>query len=190
MSRRTFDVGVDIDDVIYPWSITAHRICERAGITNGKMFKSWHMWEDYGCTKEEWLAALEGPILTGELHQQQPLHYEVLQLHRLRERGHRIHLVTARGHHDHAEVIIDDTLDWLAAWDIPNDSITFSDTKTEVEVDYFVDDSPANYDRLKTAGRNVWLMDAQHNRWDRSCTRRRVPNLFAFANLVIDGEVA
>lgn len=155
-------IGFDIDDVLYPWYVTAHGLCEAAGITNGNEPTSWAPYEQYGCTDQQWFDALAVGTLDGSLYSVPPIEGVVDDLFRLREAGHSIHLVTARGFLRHGELIRQQTVTWLRQWDIPHDSLTFSKDKRVANVDVFIDDAAHNYDQLigTTA---VWLLHAPHN---------------------------
>ena len=65
-------IMLDIDDVLYPWFNTAQRLCEAAGITNGKTATQWEMWLDYGCSKEDWLKVVYRGALDGDLYAEKP----------------------------------------------------------------------------------------------------------------------
>jgi hypothetical protein len=180
-------IGIDIDDVLYPWYVTAHGICERAGITNGVTPSSWRAYEDYGCTDEAWYAALAAATLTGELYEAAPLEDAAVQLQRLRDAGHTVHLVTARGFMQHGDLIKAWTIRWILDHEVPHDSLTFSRDKTLVRTDAFLDDAPHNYDELLAAGVAVWLLHAPHNvgqRRDRLC----VASLREFVDIQLEEE--
>lgn len=157
-------IGVDIDDVLFPWYDQAHVACTAAGITNGITPTSWYVHESYGCTLEEWIAALSAATLDGSLYRGDPYPGAVDALERLKAAGHTIHLVTARGLLQHGELIKAHTYRWVAdhlAHVV--DSLTFSKDKTVVPVDVFIDDNVKNYDAVEAAGIECWLIDRPWN---------------------------
>lgn len=177
-------VGIDIDDVLYPWYDVAHRVCDTAGITNGATPTSWAPYEQYGCTDQAWFDALAIATLTGELYGAPPIAGVREQLERLHDAGHTIHLVTARGFLQHGKIIRLDTIEWINEYGIPHDSLTFIKDKRLVDVDAFIDDAPHNYDQLAEHGFHVWLLHAPHNvhaRTGRDC----VATLEEFVDLIL-----
>jgi len=183
-------IGVDIDDVLYPWYDTAHEVCVRAGITNGVTPTQWDVPADYGCTLEEWIATLQGGTLDGSLYSGPPYPGVLRSLERLVEAGHTIHLVTARGWLQHGHEIKRHTVAWLREWEVPYSSLTFSRDKTILAADVFVDDSPTNYDTLWQAGLACFLIDQPWNQdvpafFDGS----RVLSFNHFTELVMSGTI-
>ena len=90
-------IGVDVDDVLYPWYASAHRVCSQAGVTNGIMPITWACYDEYGITFEEWQGVLSYPTLEGSLYLAAPYHGTRDALALLKNAGHTVHLVTARG---------------------------------------------------------------------------------------------
>jgi len=175
-------IGVDVDDVLFPWGYRAHALCKAAGITNGKQVTQWEAHLDYGVPLQSWLDAV-GPMVDDGSYLAAP--YEGVQdaLARLQAAGHTIHLVTARGGFSRGSEIRQQTIQWLSDWEIPYDALTFSKDKTVVNVDVFIDDSLKNYDALVAAGVNTYLVNQPHNGpwFDR---RQRVNSFVEFADLL------
>lgn len=194
-SYLTYDVGVDIDDVLHPWFLTAHGLCEVAGITNGVVPKTWKMADEYECDKDVWVAVLEQATLAGTLYGVAPIPGAVEALRRLMFAGHRIHLVTARatapwqGMEQQAE-IMRQTRGWIEEYAVPNDSLTFCADKARVanlsSLDYFIDDGVHNFQDLEQRARDCvpYLMTAPHN--GDFYTPFRVDAMDDFADLVIE----
>ncbi|TCC19929.1 hypothetical protein [Kribbella sindirgiensis] len=181
-------IGVDIDDVIYPFMDTAHKLCEEAGITNGRQVDAWHMWESYGCTRKEFMAVMDAATLTGELYDALPIESAQWALKDLADAGHEIHLVTARGFGwNHGRLVRYLTERWVKEWQIPHASLTFAQDKAPVALklglEMFIDDRVKNYDELDVAGVNVWLLHAPHNENERH-GRRFVMSMIGFADVV------
>lgn len=156
-------VGVDIDDVLFPWYDTAHRICEAAGITNGVQPTSWAPYAQYGCTDQDWFDALEAATLAGTLYAGDPIPGTVAALQQIADAGHSIHLVTARGFFKHGHLIREATILWLGEHQVPHHSLTFSKDKTLIRADIFIDDSAANVLDLHAAGVDTWMVNRPHN---------------------------
>lgn len=174
---------VDIDDCIYPWYDLAHAACERAGVTNGIRPTSWECHTDYGITLDEWLEVMRVATLDGSLYTGDPMPGSAEALQTLRDAGHTLHIVTARGFFQHGDLIRRHTVEWLRDHQIPHDSLTFTKDKTFVQVDVAIDDSWKNVEALAATGVATWLMDAEHNQgveyeW-------RVANITEFAEAVL-----
>ncbi len=157
-------IGVDVDDVIFDWFGRAHEASEREAITNGRGRPSqWECWLDYGCSKADWLLAMEYATLDGTLYTGDPIPGAVESLHALRNAGHTLHIVTARGFFVHGDLIRKHTVDWLRDHSVPHNTLTFAKDKTLVRTDVFVDDSWKNVQDLVAAGVPTWMVDAPHN---------------------------
>lgn len=156
-------IGVDIDDVVYPWYATAHAISEAAGITNGNEPTSWAPFDQYGCTDQEWYDVLAEATLNGALYMQRPIPGAIEALERLHGAGHTIHLVTARGFLTHGTEIRLQTVEWLEALNVPHDTLTFSKRKAVVPTDFFIDDSEKNVLELANHGVRTYMMNQPHN---------------------------
>lgn len=179
-------VGVDIDDCIYPWFDIAHRACVEDAITNDVTPSQWECWLDYGCSKDDWLGVMERATLDGSLYNGDPIPGAVEALHALRNAGHSLHIVTARGFFVHGDLIRHHTVSWLSAWDVPHDTLTFAKDKTLVRTDVFVDDSWRNVQALTAAGIPTWMVDAPHNR--EAVHDLRVPSVVEFAAAILAME--
>jgi hypothetical protein len=189
MKGATLDLLVDYDDVLYPWSTRAHELCVAAGITNGKTVTQWHMWEDYGCESEVLWEVLRAGTLDGTLYDAPMIPGAIIQLHRLRNLGHRVHIVTARGFGEHGELIQAITRDQIRSENVPLDSLTFAKDKAAVAAELgervaAVDDGFHNYDALDAAGAHVSLMDACHNQSRQDV--RRVMSMKQWADHTIE----
>lgn len=191
----TFDIGVDIDDVLHPWFLTAHGLCEAAGITNGVTPKTWKMATEYGVDVEVWAKVLEQATQAGTLYGVPPIAGAVEALRRLLFDGHRIHLITARGtaiwqsRAEQAE-IHRQTWSWIHEYAVPHDTVTFASDKpaeaVKLGLDYFIDDGVHNFEDLeqRAPGTQTYLMTAPHNGdfW----TPFRVETMDEFADLITE----
>jgi hypothetical protein len=139
-------IGLDIDDVLYPWFDAAHAACAAAGITGGVIPTSWAPYDDYGIDKELWHETIADAV--DVMYQSAPFEGAVEQVTRLKEAGHTVHLVTARGALKNGHMIRAETALWAAAHEVPHDSLTFSTDKTVVRTDFFLDDNHGNWQSL------------------------------------------
>ena len=189
-------IGVDIDDVLYPWYRTAHEVCEEVGITNGKTPTTWQVQDDYGCSLEEWIEALSEATVSGRLYEAPPFPGVLRSLERLVEAGHEVHLITARGWLQHGPVIKGHTIRWLWNWEVPYTSLTFARDKTILRADVFVDDHPKNWAALWAADLPCFLVQQTWNHDDHIdpalhnlAAETRVDSFNHFTDLVIKGEI-
>jgi hypothetical protein len=187
---RTFDIGVDIDDVLHPWYEGSHRLCEAAGITNGVTPSSWKPYVEYGVEDHVWYDVLTRATLEGGLYDLPPIPGSVEALRRLMFLGHRIHLITARGFLNNGDLIRQHTHDWVAEFAVPHHSLVFAKDKPaealRLELDFFADDGVHNFEALCHEAPKVrtYLIDAPHNQ-DFS-TPFRLASLAEFAELIIE----
>lgn len=191
----TFDIGVDVDDVLHPWFLTAHSLCELAGITNGIIPKTWRMADEYGCELDVWVKVLEQATKEGTLYGVAPIPGAVEALRRLYFAGHRIHLITARGTavwQSPAEQAEIHRQSWSWIWDnaVPHDTVHFKSDKPsvarEMGLDFFIDDGVHNFEALEreAPGTQTYLMTAPHNR--DFYTPFRLETMDEFADLVTE----
>lgn len=183
-------VGVDIDDVLMPWAETAADLCRDAGLTGGlPPFPHWHFWTGWPCTDEQVWRVLDAATVEGGLYDYPPYAGVLDELARLREAGHSVNLVTARGFQgQHAGLIRRLTTEWVETWAVPHDSLTFAKDKTAVASGagwWFVDDSLRNYDALAGVGVNVRLLNRRHNLVVGDLSRRRVDTVAEFVDEVL-----
>jgi hypothetical protein len=187
MTSKSLRVGVDVDDVLFPWYDNAHQLCVNAKITNGVNPTTWSPHEEYGCTMQAWLDVLEEGTLDGALYAGPPYLGAIDALWRLQNAGHSIHLVTARGFFVLGHLIREQTVNWLADYDVPHDTLTFAKDKTIVRTDVFVDDSAKNVAALTAAGVQTWMVNQPHNA--AAVHHLRVDHVSEFVDAVLEAQL-
>lgn len=177
-------IGLDVDDVLFPFSRIAHALCVQAGVANGREVDRWEMHESYGCTRAEvwddvlYPAYAEGMLLNAPYAGTRAILTALRDDH-----GHSVHLVTARGYEPrYGGMVREHTSRWLETYELPFDSLTFTKDKTDVRTDIFLDDSVKNVKRLVEHGTNAYLADQPHNRSDTYL--HRVADLAEFCDIV------
>lgn len=171
-SSVRLDIGLDIDNVIYPWSTVFTRWAERSrGLPPGSLEDIADNWSWYktnwGWTTDEMLATFADGVHAGVIFTEgDPTPGSLACARRLADRGHRLHFVTAREipgvSHDLAYTR---TLDWLERHGFPLASLTVTDSKSAVNSQVFLDDAPHNIEELVEAGHpQPVLWDRPHNR--------------------------
>lgn len=187
MGSAPLEVGVDIDDVLFPWYDLAHEASVAAGITNGITPSSWAPFEDYGCTDQEWFDVLSDALHSG-MYEKEPIPGAIEAVRRIHDAGHRVHLVTARGLLAHGLAIKAATIAWIEAHDVPHDALHFTGQKSDVVVDVFVDDRPQHAFELEACGIKTYLIDRPYNR---DVTHpRRIKHVSEFADRILVGAAA
>lgn len=182
-------LGIDVDDVLFPWSKVAHDMCELAGITNGKVITQWAFQHDYGCTSEVLWAVLHDAYRLGMLLDTPPIEGAAEALAALRAAGHSIHIGTARGFEGElGSLVRRDTAEWFHRFGLEHDSLTFTKDKRVLAVDVFADDGPQNLSLLQDAGVYTYLVDSIHNQ--QAEHPRRVLSIIEFADAILGQEKA
>ena len=178
-------VGVDIDDVLFPWYDRAHTASVRAGITTpNNRPTTWWPYREYGCEPQAWYDALAVATLDGTLYAGDPFPGAVDALHRIAAAGHTIHLVTARGFLAHGPAIKAQTIAWLDEHQVPHDTLTFSRDKTVVPCDWFVDDNVDNATAVAATGTRAYLLRQPWNQHNQ--TLPAVQDVPEFARIVLE----
>ena len=157
---RRLEIGVDLDGCVYDF-VAALRsyLADATGADPASMPDAtrWEFFEDWGLDLGAFLAACDSGVDAGVIFATgEPLAGSLESMGRLRDAGHRIHIVTDRSFGHRSE---HNTLAWLADHRVPYDSVTFSADKTSVRTDTFIDDRPVNVDALRAVRCEAWLLD-------------------------------
>lgn len=178
-------VILDIDDVLFPWSIVIHEWCENVGITNGKTITQWYFHRDYGIEQRILHDAIREAYADGVLVDTPPFAGAVDALNELRGLGVKVHLATARGTSDHCApraMEMEDTINWLEEHGIEADGLSFTQDKTTLVGDVLIDDKPDHVVAYMRTGRQGVLVDSLHNRASLPVGARRVSSFKSFVD--------
>ena len=192
MTETTYDLMVDIDDVVFPLATGLHRKAHELGLHDNteEALRVWHGYQQYGCTREQWHEVFEALHDEDYYLAAQPIPGAAEALRRLLLAGHRIHLVTARGFMGQAENIRRWTAEWVEEFAIPHDTLTFSQHKPAtqadlgVSFDFAIDDGTHNYRALRAAGVRCFLLTVPHNEDDDVDPLHRVNSVSEWADMV------
>lgn len=178
---------MDLDGVCYDFIDATYQMV--AGIDSPKWHpteaRSWEFYEDWGMSRKEFLAVCNLAVEAGLMFWRgEPLDNAPAELARLRAAGHSVHILTDRSFGFEAASSQEATASWLATYEMPYDSLTFTPDKTVVQTDYMLDDKLENYDALDAAGCQVYL---RNRRWNEmpGDNRRRVDSLGEFVDIVL-----
>lgn len=166
------EVMIDLDNVVFPfmgafwrWLNTVH--------PNPMPFsnRSWHFYRDLGVSDDDFARYVREFGETGGFCPPVGTSAPIWPIVDLWERGHRVHIVTAR---PKTKRVIADTREWLERIGMPHDTLTFSPDKTAFlrfvrsQVTYALDDLPRNVSEMRARGVRAYLFAQPHNERERS----------------------
>lgn len=163
---RRLDIGLDLDGVMYDFDNTLkHYLVEYEGFDPDTLPLpplSWNFYKDqWGMTDEEFVTHCVNATNRGVMFKHgEPFEDVVEVVNRLRDNGHRIHIITNRSFGEKAH---HNTSDWLREYGIPFDSLIFAKWKPIVRPDVMLDDYARNYTDMWDAGVETWLFDRPWN---------------------------
>lgn len=181
----------DIDDCLMPWAEKVHEACILAGLAKeDTLWTQWSMWQDYGCTKEQWLEVVNSLVKEGGIYHAEPYPGVVESVQKLTKLGHEVHLVTARGFFDHAQQIRDWTVDWIETFQIPG-TLWFAQDKGEIAQNiaatHAIDDRIDNCEDMWHVGVQAYLMNQPHNLLEPVDDDYRVNSVPEFVEKILHG---
>lgn len=162
-------IAVDLDDVLCKYVESLKTYCEVRLLRDLPFPESWEFSEQWGLTRDQLVDymrsfALEGNFDYLPLVDDHAPHY----LADWRAQGHKVKIVTARGHLVEDQVfrgvVLFDTARWLKKNRIEYDSLHFVRDKTEVPMDVLIDDSPDHLEGCWFEGARAVVMDRPYNR--------------------------
>lgn len=151
-------IGLDCDNVLYPFTDGFAAVAERYGmkLSPQRPVLRWEFWRDWGFTADQFADVFTAGAVDGSIFEcVDPIPGSVAGVRRLVAAGHEVHLVTNRTWPECDPEIRAATFRWLGAHEVPVHSVTFTDDKTSVECDLFVDDHPDVYRLVDDAGEAV-----------------------------------
>lgn len=190
--KTTFDVGVDLDGVVYDFVsafVEEARLQGAGNIPKKAVARGWQFYRAWGITDEEFLTIYTRGVHSGRILWDGGLYPGTTEGWKaLRDAGHRIHVLTDRRPPGAEDAAYAATCHWLTVNGLRPDSLTITADKTEIlnlAVDpskvAFIEDKPENHAALTQAGVHAVLM---HRSWNENAPGQRVPNLLTFAQIV------
>ena len=184
-------VGLDLDGVIFNFTkaFVEHVAWCRPDIDCGDPeveAPAWDWFMAWPMTREEFLAEMTCAVDHMELFWTAEL-YEPdtgWQVQRLQEAGHYVHIVTHRFSGSAPNSSEAATYWALSRNGVRYDEITIAKDKTSVLTDWFIEDNVDNYEALRLAGVNAFLIDRPYNQHQRYA--HRVKTLEQFVNIVLE----
>ncbi len=192
MKRPTLDIGLDIDNVLYPFSAVWARYAEGYfGVAPGDFSaeaESWAWYKDqFGLTTAQFLESYADGVHQGVIFTEgAPEPGSLRAALDLAAAGHRLHFVSARAIPGvPSSLAFERTAAWLRTYGFPVTTLSITDDKSAVRTDVFLDDAPHNIETLEAAGHEYPLLwDRLHNRKADIYGPRRVQSWREFAGWV------
>lgn len=182
-------VGWDLDGIIYDFTEAVRDfIVKRYGFKREELPDpaGWNTWESWPMSKDQFFAFFrEGVEAKCIWLYGAPDAAGLATMFRQREQGHTIHIVTHRNGLGPAGMT--STVEWLDAYGVPYDTLTFAKDKTVVPVDVFIEDNVDNALALRAAGVVSVLMTRPWNVSDERAEHvLRVDTFGQFQDIVED----
>ena len=183
-------IGVDIDGVLYIFedALRDYLLERWAPGLDFPAPTTWNFYEEWGLTRDDFNSLCHEAVNAGCLFWKgKPYPGVGDALRRLRDAGHEIILITARGYgSDHNSERA--TLDWLDDHDLPYHELHFSSDKSGFAVDYMIDDKAETFLALRddADGPEAWLMDRPWNQHVE--TFYRVHSLAEYVDLILNDD--
>jgi 5'(3')-deoxyribonucleotidase len=157
-------IGLDADGCFYDFrQATVDYLVEFHGFKREDLplGSEWSYNTKWGMEDKEFYRLVAKGIDAGQIFRVgEPTEGFVKAINWLRKKGHTIHICTFR---TIAKLDIVNTVGWLQEHKVKYDSITFSQDKTILDVDVFLEDKPANFYALEEAGIRSFLFDQPYN---------------------------
>lgn len=186
-------VGIDLDGVLFDFAESLRSYIRHAeldktyNLCKGEP-PDWYFYRHWGMTDQEFVKYCHDGVDAGFVFRGPARPNAKAALDRIRNLGHEIHIVTDRSFGSHPENSQKATYEWLYEHEIPFDTVTFSANKTVVPTDCFVEDKLENYDALKAAGVDVYLINRP---WNIDATeyinhkpRKRIKDIIEYADII------
>ncbi len=181
-------IGLDVDGVIYDFTRAYNAKLQSLGheVTPETEALIYDYYTEYGYSRKEFLNHLDEMVDCGQIFWTGYLcePYIPFWIDQLREQGHTIHIIT---HRVSGKVMSceEATKHFFREMKIHYDSLTFSQDKTSVPTDIFLEDHTSNYDALVKAGVETWLVNRPYNQDGPEEYRKRVASFTEFAEKIL-----
>jgi len=189
--QQQLRIGIDLDGVGYIFAESVRDYLCSIGMQVSPMpdsaCLSWNFHEQWnGMDRKEFNSHCDDGVDDGFVfgpgrHLTRPNFFESLRI--IKEMGHKIIIITHRyqGSPGNAEL---NTYKWLHPVIDIIDEIHFSHDKTSVPTDMFVEDNLQNYDALKAAGTDAYLINRPWN-MPYNDKRNRINDIADYADAVV-----
>ncbi|QBP33334.1 phosphatase [Gordonia phage BrutonGaster] len=168
MTEKTFHIGIDLDGVLYDFAGALRKFLVKHHGWTSEMCEepqSWTFYENWGLNEEGFRFVCNRAATVGELFNVSDCtDWEaVRQVRRLSECPNlKLHIITARHFGAHSSMSHEATASWLRHL-FDYDTLTFSNDKTIIKTDYFIEDSARNHVKLRRNGTKSYLLTQAWN---------------------------
>jgi 5'(3')-deoxyribonucleotidase len=164
-SWRQLDVGFDLDGVCYDFANSLRRYVATLGMTVPEYETTcWEFYKsDWGWTTEEFLKHCHDGADAGFVFCGPARPNAVEAMNKVKEMGHKVHIITDRAFGKTPSVSEENTRRWLDEHGFRYDTLTFSADKAIRKTDIFVEDKIENFEHLWLNGTPTWLINRPWN---------------------------
>jgi len=184
VSRRKLRIGKDLDGCHQSFQAGVNKALKAAGLNLKCDPNEYHFWRGWGWTDEQFMEFWKKGVEDGYIFNTPPFRGAVQANHDLHNAGHSIHVITHRGFPDRPGLAEQVTENWLNAVEFFYDSLTFSEDKTVVKTDVFIEDNLDNYHALNAVGTECYLITRPWNAGVK--VERRVRSVAEFARIILE----
>lgn len=177
-------IGKDLDGCHQMFQHGVNAALKAAGENLRCNPNNYHFWRLWGWSDEKWMEFWEWGTEAGYIFNSAPLRGAVEANHALYDAGHKIHFITFRGFKNKPGLAEQVTEAWLDNVGFKYHSLTFSEDKTVIKTDVFVEDNIDNYHALNAAGTECYLITRPWNQGIK--VERRVRSVAEFARIILE----
>lgn len=176
-------IGFDADGVLQSFHAGCNAFLKAEGHVGIKAEQNqWNFFEEWPeWTKSDFWKFVKRGVAANVIFNTPPLRGAVEAVNAVKDAGHKVHIITARGWGDGVAEAVSEK--WFATHGFKYDSLTFSFDKTVVWTDMYVDDKPENIDALLDAGTDAYLLTRPWNTYVKE--RKRVRSVGDFSRKVL-----
>lgn len=177
-------VGYDWDGVISSFHASVDKWLRMNGHDLKASQNQWNFWNEWpGWSNKRFHKFWVEGVRAGVIFASHPYANAVEGINAVYDAGHEVHIITHRGWKQHPGLAEDLTATCAEQFGIKYHSLTFSADKTCIRTDMMVDDKPENYEALKAAGTDAYLLTRPWNKHVQGA--QRVRSAAEFSRIVL-----
>jgi len=172
---RKLRIGVDLDNTSGDYEgALRHKVAQQLGVADHEIAEKFPIVKDYAMGNNGWhqmdtqekFFEMHSKAVEDGMFADMKAYADVSDvLWRCHGLGHHIRVITARFLKPGDRYVVGrTTFEWLDKNQIPVDDIAFTEHKTDVDADVYIDDSPSNIRRLRAAGKTVIIYHQEYNK--------------------------
>jgi hypothetical protein len=177
------DIGYDWDGVISSFHSSVNKWLKMNGYDLKASQTNWDFWTEWGWSNAKFHKFWVDGVRAGVIFASRPYQGAVEGINSVYDAGHKVHIITHRGWKKHPGLAEELTAKIADDIGLKYHSLTFSADKTCVKTDMMVDDKPENYEDLKKAGTDAYLLSRPWNKHIQGV--QRVRSAAEFSRIVL-----